>query len=583
MGFVIAGAYAVSATGAFFSDTETSAGNVFAAGSLDLTVDSTSHYDGLICVPNLQDVALVAGHHWIDDPADPGTTIRPDLIGAPCDGTWSPTDLGPTNKFFNISDIKPGDDGEDTISLHTTNDAWICANITTTANDDNTHLLAETLAGDTTIGPIGEGELAQNTFVFGWRDEGATPGFQNTLTPGSDLTEGDNIWQATEPVLFEPTALNAIGGNGITVPFADSQHLPAIVASTTNYVGLAWCTGKMDTSVAGTITCDGSGVGNEVQTDSATANVTLTATQSRNNSTFTCGGSTSGTLVGSNFSLRTIPVPQTCDVTVDAVAAEDATHSHTIAGGITKSSAGQNVCVVPGTYNESVNLNKGITLASTGGPGVTTITGGVDVNADNAIVSGFKVTPAAIGVGPTIASFFVEDAANNATITDNDIDGTGVSNGGGTRGIILAEGGTFSNVLIQNNNIHNFTSAIYNSTISGAGDPVLIKWNDIEVDNPADNGAGGAAGIGQLNDAVVTLNQFTSEVAAGEAIGAGPDYEATNLITFNNFLNGSRVNDYAAPGLIHAENNFWNLGGVNQTTPAEVDFTPEAGVQYGHR
>jgi len=45
---VFIGAVVAGATGAFFSDTETSTGNTFAAGEIDLTVDSTAHYAGLI-------------------------------------------------------------------------------------------------------------------------------------------------------------------------------------------------------------------------------------------------------------------------------------------------------------------------------------------------------------------------------------------------------------------------------------------------------------------------------------------------------------------------------------------------------
>jgi predicted ribosomally synthesized peptide with SipW-like signal peptide len=46
---VFVGALAAGATGAFFSDTETSTGNTFAAGSLDLRVDSEAHYNGSVC------------------------------------------------------------------------------------------------------------------------------------------------------------------------------------------------------------------------------------------------------------------------------------------------------------------------------------------------------------------------------------------------------------------------------------------------------------------------------------------------------------------------------------------------------
>ena len=39
---------AIGATGAFFSDTETSTGNTFTAGAIDLTVDSEQHYNNLV-------------------------------------------------------------------------------------------------------------------------------------------------------------------------------------------------------------------------------------------------------------------------------------------------------------------------------------------------------------------------------------------------------------------------------------------------------------------------------------------------------------------------------------------------------
>jgi len=37
---------ALGSTGAFFSDTETSLGNTFTAGAIDLKIDNTSYYNG---------------------------------------------------------------------------------------------------------------------------------------------------------------------------------------------------------------------------------------------------------------------------------------------------------------------------------------------------------------------------------------------------------------------------------------------------------------------------------------------------------------------------------------------------------
>ncbi|HYF13099.1 MAG TPA: TasA family protein, partial [Candidatus Paceibacterota bacterium] len=92
---VFAGALVVGATGAFFSDTETSTGNTFAAGEIDLRIDNTSY------VTNNAGV----------------------LVASP-NNTWALSDL--TNQlFFSFADLKPGDIGEDTISIHAgSNDAW---------------------------------------------------------------------------------------------------------------------------------------------------------------------------------------------------------------------------------------------------------------------------------------------------------------------------------------------------------------------------------------------------------------------------------------------------------------------------
>ena len=48
----VTAALAVGGTISYFSDTETSEGNTFTAGAVDLTVDSVGHYNGLICVGN---------------------------------------------------------------------------------------------------------------------------------------------------------------------------------------------------------------------------------------------------------------------------------------------------------------------------------------------------------------------------------------------------------------------------------------------------------------------------------------------------------------------------------------------------
>src|SRR3989344_5960364 len=123
------------ATLAFLADTETSTNNLLAAGEVDLGIDNHSYYNGVL---------------------NPGTTWRVDY------------DLSdnPPRQFFNFTDVKPGDWGEDTISLHAkTNEAWICADVKLTSDDDNGLTEPEGVDGDTT-GGVGEGELADNINFF---------------------------------------------------------------------------------------------------------------------------------------------------------------------------------------------------------------------------------------------------------------------------------------------------------------------------------------------------------------------------------------------------------------------------------
>src|SRR3989344_5061697 len=90
------------ATGAIFSDTEVSTGNTFTAGAIDLTVDNESYYNG----------EFNQGTSWLQ-PANLNDGQGPGEEGQ----YW----------FFNFRDLKPGDWGEDTISLHVNNnDSWLC-------------------------------------------------------------------------------------------------------------------------------------------------------------------------------------------------------------------------------------------------------------------------------------------------------------------------------------------------------------------------------------------------------------------------------------------------------------------------
>ncbi len=118
----------IGATRAFFSDTETSVGNRFQAGAVDLRIDSTAHYNGMVCI--LNDQTQEVGDYWWQPEVgyQPGLAQYP-VAGTSCTGSFAWTDLA-QEKFFDLADIKPGDMGENTISMHVyNNDAWACMDL----------------------------------------------------------------------------------------------------------------------------------------------------------------------------------------------------------------------------------------------------------------------------------------------------------------------------------------------------------------------------------------------------------------------------------------------------------------------
>lgn len=215
-----------SGTLSYFSDSEIAVGNTFSAGTIDLKVDVESTH-----------------MQWW-----------------PCHGTihveqpicFEEKDLVAGDKIFNWSDIKPGDFGEATISIHVyDNDAWFWMRFTNIVN---------------------EGTLAENINVTLWKDEGVHDGFGNDpieFTPG-DLRcepnggEGDNIWQEQyEPLIFQGTLAELFTECN---PLFTQIHM---IACITYYVGWAW---EVPAEV-----------GNEIQGDSVTFDIEFYAQQYRNN------------------------------------------------------------------------------------------------------------------------------------------------------------------------------------------------------------------------------------------------------------------------------------------------------------
>jgi len=213
IGLVAAGA-GLSTT-ALFNDTETSADNQFTAGELDLRVDWEESYNG----EHVETQELTN---------DPGT-------------------------IFDFEDLKPGDYGEATVSLHLEdNPGWIWMKLNQTSNWDNACTEPEHNA-EGTCGS--EGELDEELEFTIWSDD------------------GDNELQEDEKVIFEGTAEELeekstsegilLDGNSST---EETEPFPG---AETGYIGVKWNL-PLDT-------------GNRIQGDSVSYDVTFYTEQRRHN------------------------------------------------------------------------------------------------------------------------------------------------------------------------------------------------------------------------------------------------------------------------------------------------------------
>lgn len=242
----------------------------FKATSANTTLTFSSDTEGAFgpVVDNVKAPEIVCERPPIDGSLDPA-----------CDGSWDLTDLNSANKFFNFSDIKPGDYGEDTVSLHVSdNDAWGRMKIDVIKDSDGTCVDPEVaVEGDSCVEQgDNNGELRQNLVFSVWLDEGSTPGFQGKTDPG----EGDNVWQNNEIQLISPGEINSGGetwnikdailaayqAEGVAPGITDDGHMSPDV---TYYFGIGWIL-PSDT-------------GNEVQTDIFQADITFDVEQYRNN------------------------------------------------------------------------------------------------------------------------------------------------------------------------------------------------------------------------------------------------------------------------------------------------------------
>lgn len=537
---VFAGALIAGGTGAFFSDTETSTGNVFTAGAIDLQIDNTSY-----------------GFDW-NDPTnlDPVGNWGPNQTNS-----WAQDDL--TNQlFFNFTDLKPGDFGEDTISLHVNNnDAYACMAFDLTGTPENGQNEPEA-AVDQTAGSD-DGELQNYLSFLFWMDD------------------GDNVLEVGEEIIDDLTGLSSDIFTGNWLAIADGDDDP-LVGDTVNYIGKGWCFGDItaDPEIAqvneggptpgntGFICSGAEGDHNDAQTDGINVDVSFYAVQARNNSDFSCralpplGGGEPEPQVLAGADLNDYVAP-TCDVTV--------TGSQSIQAAVDIAADNSTVCV-NNTYDQTGD-NVAIRI-ETLGLKLAAVTRGVDLDvpvtlsADNVTVTGFDGVIGQAASPAEQAAFYAEGDASNFEISFNTV------NGGAGAAILTETGGVLGGGLISNNVLSGATQGIYTNPHTGI---IVIEYNDID-----DN----IAGIAGLMGAIVRNNEFEHSGAAQEAIGVDSTHDANPAtVQFNNFLDDTRVNTYGPiTGDLSAENNFWSPnGGAAQTGGSdEVDFTPETLVQYVH-
>jgi spore coat-associated protein N len=185
IGMIVAVAAGVAgATGAFFSDTETSTGNTFTAGAIDLKVSATSTYSN--------------------------------AEGVVASSTWALKDLDVvSDKFFNFGDVKPGDTGTTVIGLNViNNDAYLCAQVSGLTNDDNSQTEPE---GKVDANGLTTGELQSEMRWTIWND-----------------VNHDGVQDSGETVLVN----NANPANGVWT-LHDATN-GALVAGATDYLGVTW-------------------------------------------------------------------------------------------------------------------------------------------------------------------------------------------------------------------------------------------------------------------------------------------------------------------------------------------------------
>ena len=272
------GVFAVGGTIAFFSDTETSTGNTFSVGGIDLDIGHESYFNEV----------------------------------ASASSTWNLADLddssGPSGSgqylYYNISDVMPGDRGAGVVELQVTgSDSYACVVHSLTEDHDNGLTDAEAAAGDATGGD-NEGELADELMTMNWIE-----------------TDGDGVYEDNEILVVAPTVVSSYlsTASDLVVAISDTSGSDAfggtpLAAGTSYYLGTAVCHGTLAANAAAAgsgsptdpnnngFTCDGSSATNLTQGDNIETTIEFYAEQSQNNDSFLCSSAASAADITDSYS-----------------------------------------------------------------------------------------------------------------------------------------------------------------------------------------------------------------------------------------------------------------------------------------
>lgn len=185
--------------------------------------------------------------------------------------TWTLKNLVPgVDKFFNFDDIKPGDHGEVTVSMHVKKkSAWLCMDFKNLTETDGTE--SEPESHEDPNGAA-NGELANEMEFFAWRDD-----CDNTFERGE------------KPIFGTSTQTASTVLNNTSYAVADFKNGPACEDNQTRCAGIFWCAGNLTVNVGtAEISCDGSAMGNAAQTDSMSVDISIRAVASGDKPKFSC-------------------------------------------------------------------------------------------------------------------------------------------------------------------------------------------------------------------------------------------------------------------------------------------------------